>query len=179
MAAFFYENAAIDLHISLHYTLPEIYSCVFVRNCSHRPCFGCFFNIETQPKQGLQLRFFTKTQPQISTFRSHYTLPEIYSCVFFKKCGHRPSFGCVINIETQPKHGFQLRYKRRLYRIYSGVYYRNAAIGVNLLVVNKRSYMVYKTQLQGDLQLRLLKRDYRSPQGSIVAENRPHLKTRL
>ena len=34
---------------------------------------------------------------------------------------------------------------------YSRVYYRNAAIGVNLLVVNKRSYMMYKTQLYGDL----------------------------
>ena len=39
--------------------------------------------------------------------------------------------------------------------------------------------MVYKTQRQGDLQPRFYKRGYRSPQGSIVAENRRRLKTRL
>ena len=62
IAAFFEENAAIDLRQSVVQTEVEIYGCVFVKKRSYRLCFGCVSILKTQPKQGLWLRFLTKTQ---------------------------------------------------------------------------------------------------------------------
>ena len=73
-----------------------------------------------------------------------------YSCVFMLKRSQNRAYSCNCLRKRSYRSHIKCSGNER-WRSIAAFSYKNAAIGVNLWVVNKRSYMVYKTQLEGDM----------------------------